>query len=228
LYCFVAQVAQVYEKLGECGKSRLSGAIRSGLEREFGLGPVAFEMKIAAHLMSRGFDVDFHDLENGGGYDFLAASGGSKLEVECKYISADTGRKIHRRNLYELGGTLSPIMSRAVEDKQGGIHLRVDIPDRLYGSKEQQQALASQIQKALTDEIPSENETCGISIERFDISSSLFSAERRTTLTEDDIRVEFCNVKGLESGHTLFRWTPGKTAIVVSLPIRFIANLVSR
>jgi hypothetical protein len=85
--------------------------------------------------MSRGFDVDFHDLEDGGGYDFLAESGGSKLEVECKYISADTGRKIHRRKLYELGGTLAPIMSHAVEDKQGGIHL-VDIPDQLYGSKE--------------------------------------------------------------------------------------------
>jgi 5-carboxymethyl-2-hydroxymuconate isomerase len=111
-------------------------------------------------------------------------------------------------------------MSRAVEDKQGGIHLRVDIPDRLNGSKAQQQALASQIQTALTDEIASENEACGISIERFDVSSSLFSAERATTLTEDDIREELCNVRGLESGHTLSTWTPGKTAIVVSFKSR--------
>jgi hypothetical protein len=64
-----------------------------------------------------------------------------------------------------------------------------------------------------------ENEVCGISIERFDISSSLFSAERGTTITEDDTR-EFCNVRGLESGHTFFRWTPGKTAIVVSFKSR--------
>jgi hypothetical protein len=219
LYCFVANIARVHEKLGEGGKSRLSGQIRSGLEKEFGLGPLDFEMKIAAHLMSRGFDVDFHDLENGGGYDFLATSDGRKIEIECKYISGDTGRKIHRRKLYDLGGLLSPIMSRAVEGKQGGIHLRVDLPDRLHGSKEQQQAVASQIQIALNDESPSENEVCGISIERFGISSSLFSTERGTTITEDDTR-EFCNVRGLESGHTLFRWTPDKTAIVISFKSR--------
>jgi hypothetical protein len=204
LYSFVAMVAQVYEKLGKRGKSRLSGAVRNGLEREFGLGPVAFEMKTATHLMSHGFDVDFHDLENGSGYDFLATYGGSKLEVECKYISADIGRKIHRRKLYALGEILSPIMSHAVDDKQGGIHLRVDIPDRLNGSKEQQQALASQIQIALSNELASENEACGISIEQFGISSSLFSSERGPTLTEDDIRDEFCNARGLESGHTFF------------------------
>jgi hypothetical protein len=215
LYCFVTQVAQIYEKLGECGKSRLSGAIRSGLEKEFGLGPVAFEVKIAAHLASRGFDVDFHDLENGGGYDFLASSDGSKIEVECKYISADIGRKIPRRKLYDLGGLLSPIMCRAVEDKHVGILLRVDLPDRLNGMKEQQQALASQIKIALNNEIASETEACTISIERFDNSSSLFSAERGTTLTDDDIR-GFCKVMGFESGHTLFRWKPGKTAIVIS------------
>jgi hypothetical protein len=220
LYCFVANIARVHEKLGEAGKARLSGQIRSGLEKEFGLGPLDFEMKIAAHLMSRGFDVDFHDLEIGdGGYDFLATSGGSKIEVECKHISADIGRKIHRHKFYTLAGLLSLIMSRAVEGKQGGIHLRVDLPDRLHGSKEQQQAVASQIQIALTDETDLENETCRISIERFDISNSLFSAERGTALTDDD-RKEFCNDRGLESGHTLFRWTPGKTAIVVSFKSR--------
>jgi hypothetical protein len=194
-----SNIARVHEKLGERGKSRLSGQIRSGLEKEFGLGPLDFEMKIAAHLMSRGFDVDFHDLENGGGYDFLAASDGSKIEVECKHISGDTGRKIHRRKLYDLGGLLCPIMSRAVEGKQGGIHLRVDLPDRLHGRIEQQQAVASQIQMALTNETGLENEACRISIERFDISSSLFFAERGTTITENDTR-EFCNVRGLESG----------------------------
>jgi len=68
------------------------------------------------------------------------------------------------------------------------------LPDQLNGIKEQQQALASHIQNTLTDEIALENEVCGISIERFDISSSPFSAERGTTLTEDGIREEYCNV----------------------------------
>jgi hypothetical protein len=65
-------------------------------------------------------------------------------------------------------------------------------------------------------------------IERFDISRSLFCAERGSTLTEDDIRVEFCNVRGLESGHTLFGWTPGKTAIVVSFKSRREDNVLAK
>jgi hypothetical protein len=35
LYCFVANIARVHEKLGDGGKSRLLGAVRSGLEKEF-------------------------------------------------------------------------------------------------------------------------------------------------------------------------------------------------
>jgi hypothetical protein len=40
--------------------------------------------------------------------------------------------------------------------------------------------------------------------------------------------VEFCNVRGLESGHTLFRWTPGKTAIVVSFKSRREDNVLAK
>jgi hypothetical protein len=135
LYCFVANITRVHDKLSKCGQSRLSGAIRRGLEKEFGLGSLDFEMKVATHLMSRGFDVEFHDFESGGGFDFLAMSGASKLEVECKHISADIGRKIHRRKLFDLGGLLYPAMSRAVQDKHDGIQLGVELPDRRAAEK---------------------------------------------------------------------------------------------
>lgn len=59
-------------------------------------------LKVAAHLKSRGFSACFHDLESGGGFDFLAFSNTIHLEVECKFLSADIGRKLHRRRVYDL------------------------------------------------------------------------------------------------------------------------------
>ena len=99
---------QVHARLTTQGKRRLAGALQSSLEKEHGLGPLTFEIKVAAHLISRGFQIEFHDLEAGGGYDFLAISGSTKIEVECKHVSADIGRQIHRRALYDLGGVLFP------------------------------------------------------------------------------------------------------------------------
>jgi hypothetical protein len=87
LYSFLAGAVRIQSVLGEAGRKRFTGAFRAGLEKEFGLGPLAFEVKVAFHLMSRGFDVNFHDLEIGGGYDFMAISGGTQVEVECKHVS---------------------------------------------------------------------------------------------------------------------------------------------
>ena len=49
---------------------------------------------MAVHLMSQGYDVGFHDLEGGAGHDFQASKDGAVIEVECKFISGDIGRKI--------------------------------------------------------------------------------------------------------------------------------------
>lgn len=216
LYSFIAMVAPVYEKLGLKGKKRLAGAIRSGLKEEYGLGPIAFEMKTATHLMSRGFDVDFQDLENDGGYDFFAVSGETKFEVECKHASADIGRKLHRRKLYNLAGLLSPVLSRYLEVNQGGIHLRVNLPGRLNGKIELHQQLTSEIQMALSSGNGAESKSCTISVEKFDIATSPFSHNRETDLTPSDIREKFCRDRGCEAGHSLATWRSGEAAIVVS------------
>jgi hypothetical protein len=39
--------------------------------------------------MLHGVNVDWHDLENNGGYDFLARHGDLEAEIECKTFGAD-------------------------------------------------------------------------------------------------------------------------------------------
>ena len=93
LLSFVSMVARVYARLSPRGQVRLAGMLRSGLDGEAGLAPLEQEMGMAAHLMGRGFDVTFSDIETGNGFDLLAERNGATLEVECKTVSGDLGRK---------------------------------------------------------------------------------------------------------------------------------------
>ena len=77
---FVSMLVRCYERLNQRGQNRLRGMILHSLKTDYGLAPLAYEMKIVAHLMTKDFDVTFHDLETGGGYDYLATKDDVQIE----------------------------------------------------------------------------------------------------------------------------------------------------
>jgi hypothetical protein len=99
LFAFAAMLARVYERLPTHAQTALAGRVRGALKDDNGLASVAFELRVAANLMLHGVDIDWHDLDNNGGSDFLARHGNLEAEIECKTFSADVGQKIHRRRL---------------------------------------------------------------------------------------------------------------------------------
>lgn len=216
-YSFALLLTEVFRRVGPRAQSRLRGMLRTGLEKECGLGPLAYEMKMAAHLMSRGFGVCFHDLENGGGFDFLASSASSNIEIECKYISADLGRKLHRRRVYDLGGYLYPLMKRYVEQTQIGMLVRVTLADRLSSAVEQQTRIKDCVSSVLLDGAKTcGDDECFATAEPFDIERSPFSVRstgRHPDLVYDEARSYF----GIERDHALLHWKPNVAAAVVSL-----------
>lgn len=215
LASFMAMIVRVHANLSKAGKDRLAGALRSGLEKEAGLGPLAFEMKVVAHLMSQGFDVVFNDLDSGGGFDFLACRDGAKLEVECKYVSADIGRQIHRRKIYDLGGILQSVVSSALNGSTVGRLVRVTLPGRLTGERLQQEAIAGRIGSALAGECVSDPTVCHIAVNQFPIDGSIFDARRGAAATLDDVRTYIGGAFGLEESNILANWRPGQAAIIV-------------
>ena len=216
LYSFVAAVVRAHAILSERGKARLAGAIRSALEKEAGLGPLAFEMKMAVHLMSRGFDVEYHDLESGGGYDFLARREAVEFEVECKHVSADIGRQIHRRKIYDLGRLLHPVLSRALDETPGGRFLRVTLPGRLTTNRMQQEAIAGQVGGILSGARANvDDPVCAVSMREFSLQASPFSEERGRSLNMSGVEEYVRSAFGLEQAHILANWRPGHAAVVV-------------
>lgn len=94
---FLIGLGQTIPVLSEEAKTRLLGRFRSGLKE--GLWPLRHELGVAANLSKRGWDIYFHDLEEGGGYDFLVSRKELKFEVEAKAISAFTGWPIKPENV---------------------------------------------------------------------------------------------------------------------------------
>jgi hypothetical protein len=216
-YSFALLLTEVFRRVGPKAQARLRGMLRTGLEKECGLGPLAHEMKVAAHLMSRGFEVCFHDLESGGGFDFLATSASSNIEIECKYISTDLGRKLHRRRVYDLGGYLYPVTKQYCDQEQGGMLIRVTVANRLTSAVEQQTRIRDCVSSLLlAGEKTSGDDECFVTAEAFDIQQSPFSspsAPKSPAQVHDEARRYF----GIDSDHALLHWKPNVAAVVISL-----------
>jgi hypothetical protein len=97
---FLIGLGQTIPHLSTGAKTRLLGRIKKGLNE--GLWPLQHEFRVAAALSKRGRDVYFHDLEEDGGYDFLATQDGMASEVEAKAISLYTAWPIKPEDINKL------------------------------------------------------------------------------------------------------------------------------
>ena len=97
---FLLGLGQTISALSDTAKTVLLGRLRSGLD--IGLWPLQHEMRIAANVSRRGWDIEFHDMEEGGGFDFLATKNKDKFEIESKAVSAYTGWPIKPDDLGKL------------------------------------------------------------------------------------------------------------------------------
>ncbi|MDQ8700214.1 hypothetical protein [Hyphomicrobium sp. LHD-15] len=216
LAAFITVLVRTFGNVSDPAKRRLAGSIRSALEKDSGLGPLALEMKATGLAMRSGFDVTFHDLENGGGFDLLAQKGSSQIEIECKHISADIGRQIHRRKVYELGDRLQGFLSNLLDKFDGGMLVRINIPGRLTGNPQQQSAIVRNVMSAAGGQ-PVSDDTCEAQIERFSLENSPFSGVSGHLSTLEDVQNFTARRFNLDNAHILTHWRPGKAAVVVHI-----------
>lgn len=215
LYKFAAIIARVHQRLARPEREILSRRIFGALKDGVGLAPLAFEMTTVGHFMARGFDVEFSDLRDGGGFDFLVRRETAELEVECKSISVDLGHPVHLFRQYQLGPYILDAMRDAA--KRGVVQIVVaTLPDRLHGQRDFMQAVGSKIADALIrSESTDSSPPCSVTYREFAIGESPFSVQRYSDLSEDQI-MEYCSrCLSDEVGHTIVRFQPKQSATVV-------------
>jgi hypothetical protein len=229
LYSFAAMLAGVFGRLPPNAQNslrrRLSGALRDNI----GLAPLAFEMRTATHFMAAGFDVEFSDLCEGGGFDLLARNKKIEIEIECKSASGDLGRQIHLVRQYQLGPHLTSTMTS--HRKVGSVQLIIAmLPGRLHGQRDFMTSVANRIREGIeTRESYPDYHPCSVTYNDFSIVDSPFDCTTPFQIDDFAVADYFKRVVNEDVGHTIMTVSPRRSATVVALrsatPDKFLRAL---
>lgn len=141
--------AQVLGVLNQCTNKQARTFVRrvrtafSSAENMHGL---RLELQAATHFTRRGKPVSWHRSNNAGTFDLLVDDlGPSGLEVECKSISDDKGRRIHRLDALNFWGEVWQDIFTVPQHLRSGMAIVLTVPYRLPADPEQRAALAREV-----------------------------------------------------------------------------------
>lgn len=162
---FAGSIVEIHSRLPDAAQRQLEGRLRDGLNAESGFAALYLEADLSLRLMAAGYDVRFPDLEGIGNYDIEFSRDGFVAEVECKSLSADAGRRIHRKDFYRFIQSLTPALeAHAVLQRQEV--LVITLKDRLSPNVSNQGDLRRATAFMLTANAPASTSRPGFRIER--------------------------------------------------------------
>lgn len=131
----VLQLINAAQRMSSKRSSILVARIREALRHPRMLQAMQLEAQVATHFVSAGRSVVFPELGSGSeNFDLLIEDlGPVGLEIECKVVTHDKGRKIHRVEARHFLGRLqsSPLMQAFARNLRRGLAVRVTVPERM-------------------------------------------------------------------------------------------------
>jgi len=147
---FAAQVLSIIDHSSDQQAKRLIRRIHGAFQNPDEMRAFRFEMMVATHFVKRGYTISWPEMEGSGTFDILVQNIGTDgLEVECKSVSYNKGRKIHRREALEFFHLVKPQLTSAIHDLKSGIAVVLTVPDRLPTSVTQKKKLMRHVINAL-------------------------------------------------------------------------------
>lgn len=113
----------------------LVARVQDAFKNPRALHAMQLEARVATHFVRRGHEIRFPELGHGKEtFDLLVETLGARgLEVECKVVTIDKGRKVHREEAFAFHHQLQPLVDRTARQIQTGIALVVTVPGRMPG-----------------------------------------------------------------------------------------------
>jgi hypothetical protein len=162
---FAATTVEVHSRLSPKGKLVLEGRLRDALKADTGFAPLHLELDLAQRLVDGGYDVQFVDMDGLAQFDLLFSRGTFVGEVECKSLSADAGRQIHRKDFYRFMQSIAPALEthRALHRQEV---LVITLEGRLSPNASRQAELLQAAVATLRDGAPAVVNASGFRLER--------------------------------------------------------------
>jgi len=152
----VSLIDTISEKEGRQLASRIAGAIKNKPED---IRALQLELATATHFLLSGCNVSFPDATGSERFDLLVKGMGElDVEVECKFITRDKGRKVHRRDLHEFHQMVMPHVDAFLMKSASNVILEIIVPDRFPTSLADKRYLSERVRIALLGESVVSNE----------------------------------------------------------------------
>jgi len=143
---FTAQVLGVLNRCTNKQARTFVRRVRTAFSSAENMHGLRLELQAATHFTRRGKHVSWHRANNAGTFDLLIDDlGPSGLEVECKSISDDKGRRIHRLDALNFWGEVWKDVSTVAQHLRTGMAVVLTVPFRLPPDPEQRAALAREV-----------------------------------------------------------------------------------
>lgn len=141
-----AQVLSIIEHSSDIESKRLVQRIRGAFKNPDDLRAIQLEIMAATHFALRGHSISWPEMEGIGTFDLLVRDLGTNgLEIECKSVSVDKGRKIHRREALEFHQLVKPRLQTLIKNIQRGVAVVLTVSGRLPVKFQQKKDLAKRV-----------------------------------------------------------------------------------
>jgi len=176
---------------------RLHGAFKNPDD----MRAVQLELGVATHFIRRGNQVSWPEIDNTGSFDLLVHDIGTEgLEVECKSVSNDCGRRIHKRDALEFNHLIRQEVEVLASKLHSGLAVILTVPERLPTGFNDRQALAREVRRAIVSGRNSMlADGSDIRILEFDVSKYPNLGPPDSAAVRDDIN----NITGTENRATM-------------------------
>lgn len=102
------------------------------------------------HFALRGCQITWPEIVGVGTFDLLVEDESSEsLEVECKSIGEDKGRRIHRHDAIVFASKLRPFLRPMLTGLNRGLSVVLTVPDRLPTAHREQEAFAKELSRTI-------------------------------------------------------------------------------
>lgn len=152
---FIVQVLSFIDSSSVTQRPAFIRRIQSSFRNPDDLRGLLFEFTVATHFIKRGNNVTWPEVGEVGSPDLLIKDIGTNgLDIECKSISNNKGRKIHGREALEFFNLMQTKLKGYIESSsfEGGMAVVVNIPDRLPKSLKDRQVLVERTLKVIMAE----------------------------------------------------------------------------
>jgi hypothetical protein len=169
---FAAQTISIVSTLSPKVAGQFRRRIQGAFQNPDDMRGLQVELAIATHFVRRGRRVTWPELDGTGTYDMHVHGLGPKgLAIECKAISQDKGRRVHKREALEFYSLLKPLVAPIATGLNIGLAGGLTVPSRLPTKYKDRVQLAKQFAQHILANSPSTlPDGSRITVKQFDMS----------------------------------------------------------